>query len=210
MTLIFPFIQIPHGFVGTTYMYNSPYLWKLLFLSDRLNDKFSINLWEKKLSSNSIEKRYIGNSQMTYKIVKTYPTIFKTFCSISWTYQHYYRCLSGKESFCQYRRLRRSRFNPWVRKMSCRRKWPPTSIFLPGKSYRQGSGRLQSMRLQRVGHDWVSEHTCQHIVTCFYLQWFSLSIYCLILTIVTIVCFLSIKLTTHQPVVSQTKQVIKK
>ena len=44
--------------------------------------------------------------------------------------------LSGKESACQ---CRRCGFAPWVRKISWRRKWQPTPIFLPGKSYRQGS-----------------------------------------------------------------------
>ena len=29
----------------------------------------------------------------------------------------------------------RPRFNPWVRKVSWRRKWQPTLVFLPGKSY---------------------------------------------------------------------------
>ena len=26
-------------------------------------------------------------------------------------------------------------FNPWVGKISCRRKWQPTTVFLPGKSH---------------------------------------------------------------------------
>ena len=30
-------------------------------------------------------------------------------------------------------------FNPWVRKIPWRRKWQPTPVFLPGKSYRQRS-----------------------------------------------------------------------
>ena len=29
----------------------------------------------------------------------------------------------------------RPRFNPWVRKLSWRRKWQPTAVFLPGKSH---------------------------------------------------------------------------
>ena len=33
----------------------------------------------------------------------------------------------------------RPRFNPWVRKIPWRRKWLPTPVFLPGKSYGQGS-----------------------------------------------------------------------
>ena len=31
----------------------------------------------------------------------------------------------------------RYRFNPWVRKVPWRRKWQPTAVFLPGKSYGQ-------------------------------------------------------------------------
>ena len=37
-------------------------------------------------------------------------------------------------------------FNPWVRKISCRRKWQPTPVFLPGKSHGQRTlpGYIQS------------------------------------------------------------------
>ena len=41
-----------------------------------------------------------------------------------------------KDSACQ---CRRHRFNPWVGKISWRRKWQPTLIFLPGKSHGQRS-----------------------------------------------------------------------
>ena len=34
---------------------------------------------------------------------------------------------------------RRPGFNPWVRKISWRRKWQPTPVFLPGKSHGQRS-----------------------------------------------------------------------
>ena len=30
---------------------------------------------------------------------------------------------------------KRPRFDPWVRKIPCRRKWQPTPVFLPGKSH---------------------------------------------------------------------------
>ena len=33
----------------------------------------------------------------------------------------------------------RHRFDPWVRKIPWRRKWQPTSVFLPGKSHGQKS-----------------------------------------------------------------------
>jgi len=59
--------------------------------------------------------------------------------------------LTGKESACHCRRLR---FDPWVGKISSRRKWQPTPVFLPEKiPWTEESGRLQSMGLQRVGHD---------------------------------------------------------
>jgi len=48
------------------------------------------------------------------------------------------RCLSGKESACQFRRLRRCGFNPW--KIPWGRKWQSTLAFLPGKSQRSLAG----------------------------------------------------------------------
>ena len=44
--------------------------------------------------------------------------------------------LIGKESAC---RCKRHGFNPWVGKILWRRKWPPTLVFLPGKSREQRS-----------------------------------------------------------------------
>ena len=43
---------------------------------------------------------------------------------------------SGKETICQCRRLKRHKFNPWVRKIPWRRAWQPTPVFLgfPGDS----------------------------------------------------------------------------
>ena len=46
------------------------------------------------------------------------------------------RWLSGKETTCQ---CRRHRFDPWVGKIPCRKKWQPTPVFLPGKSHGQRS-----------------------------------------------------------------------
>ena len=43
---------------------------------------------------------------------------------------------SGKEHACQ---CRRHRFSPWVGKISWRRAWQPTPIFLPGESHGQRS-----------------------------------------------------------------------
>ena len=46
---------------------------------------------------------------------------------------------AGKEAACQCRRRKRGGFDPWVWKISWRRKWQPTPGFLPGKSHRQQS-----------------------------------------------------------------------
>ena len=48
------------------------------------------------------------------------------------------RWLSGKESICQ---RRRRRFDPWVRNIPWRRKWQPSSVFLPGKFHRRTGGQ---------------------------------------------------------------------
>ena len=57
----------------------------------------------------------------------------------------------GKESTCQ---CRRHGFDPWVRKIPWRRKWQPTSVFLPGKSHGQRSLEGYSLWCRkRVGHD---------------------------------------------------------
>ena len=59
----------------------------------------------------------------------------------------------GTESACN-AGDRRGGLNPWVRKISWRRVWQPTPVFLPGKSQEEDPSRLQSMGSQRVGHDW--------------------------------------------------------
>ena len=50
-----------------------------------------------------------------------------------------YSGASGKESACQFRRLKRRRFNAWVGMILWRRKWQPTPVFLPAVSYGQRS-----------------------------------------------------------------------
>ena len=40
---------------------------------------------------------------------------------------------SGKETVGQCRRQKKSRLNPWVRKIPSRRAWQPTPVFLPGQ-----------------------------------------------------------------------------
>ena len=42
----------------------------------------------------------------------------------------------------------------WVGKIPWRRAWQPTPVFLPGRiSWIEEPGGLQSMELQRAGHD---------------------------------------------------------
>ena len=59
-----------------------------------------------------------------------------------------------------FRRYRKHCFDPWVREIPWSRKWQPTPVFLPGKFHGQRSltGYIQSMGLQRVGHDWACAH----------------------------------------------------
>ena len=53
----------------------------------------------------------------------------------------------GKESAC----TAGFRFYPWIGKMPWRRKWLPTSVFLPGKSHEQKT--LVGYRSQTVAND---------------------------------------------------------
>ena len=74
---------------------------------------------------------------------------------------------SGKESTYQWTRCG---FEPWVGKISWRRKWQPTPVFLFGEFHGQRSLLGYSARGHRVGHDWATFlfffHICIH--TCIY------------------------------------------
>ena len=68
----------------------------------------------------------------------------------------------GKESAYQYRRCR---FDPWVKKISWRRQWKPTPIFLPGKFHGQRSLVGYSPRgCKRVGQNLATEQQQQQSV----------------------------------------------
>ena len=61
------------------------------------------------------------------------------------------------------RRRRRFGFNPWCGKILWRRAWQPTPVLLTGESpWIEEPGGLQSMRLQRVGHDWALSTAQSH------------------------------------------------
>ena len=74
---------------------------------------------------------------------------------------------SGKESACQYRRHKRCRFNPWVRKIPWNKKWQPTPVFLPGKFHGRRSLVGYDPQGCRVRHDWATEH---YLSTYFWLK----------------------------------------
>ena len=64
------------------------------------------------------------------------------------------------------RQCRRCRFNPWIGKISWSRK-TCFSIFSWRIPRTEEPGRLQSMELQRIGHDWAWMHYCLKIFKLF-------------------------------------------
>ena len=67
----------------------------------------------------------------------------------------------------QYRTCRRLGFDPWVRKISWRRKWQPTPVFLPGKSH----GRRSLVGYSPWGH--------KESDIAEWLNWTKLNIFCI-------------------------------
>ena len=64
---------------------------------------------------------------------------------------------SGKEPTCHFRRHKRHRFDPWVRKIPWRRKQQPTPVFLPGEFHGQRSlVGCSPWGCKRVAHDWAT------------------------------------------------------
>ena len=54
------------------------------------------------------------------------------------------RWYRGKESFCQCRRWKRCRFNPWAGKIPRRRQWQPIPVLLPEKKNPMDRGAWQA------------------------------------------------------------------
>ena len=84
-------------------------------------------------------------------------TLMVRFYVAPWYPQLFPGGTNRKESACQCRRHKRCRFGPWSGRIPWRRKWQPTSVFLPGKSHGQRSLVGPSPLGHRVGHDWVAE-----------------------------------------------------
>ena len=83
-------------------------------------------------------------------------------------------CMNGdKEPACQ---CRRCEFASLVGKIPWRRKWPPTPVFLPGKSHGQRSlaGYSPCGRKKSDTVDWVAERACTHTLSSY--DW---SLFCL-------------------------------
>ena len=69
-------------------------------------------------------------------LFKKYVFIYLAAVGLNWGLP---RLGSGKESSCQCRRPKRCRFIPWVGKITWRRQWQPTPVFLSGESHGQRS-----------------------------------------------------------------------
>ena len=80
---------------------------------------------------------------------------------------------SDEESACQYRRCKSCRIDPWVRKISWRKKWHPNSLFLPGKFHEQSNLVGYSPWGHRVRHDWARHWLIysHHLLTPTFLLW---------------------------------------
>ena len=66
---------------------------------------------------------------------------------------------SGKELTCQCRRYKRCGFDPWVGKISWRRAWKPTPVFLPRKSHGQ---RILVVYSPNIPSDSFTPHSPPH------------------------------------------------
>ena len=105
-------------------------------------------------------------------------------------------CTSGKESDCQCRRHKRCWFDPWVRQTPRVDNGNPLQYSCLKIPWTEESDRLQSMGLQRGGHNWASArvrvwHTCTHThahTTYMLLKWKLLSHIELFVTPWTVAC----------------------
>ena len=70
---------------------------------------------------------------------------------------------------------RRPRFDPWVGKIPWRRKWQPTPVFLPGKSYGKRSpwGRKESDSIERLTHTHCRiNNVCFLVCVCLFFMYY--------------------------------------
>ena len=100
-----------------------------------------------------------GSETFLKKIVQFWKYI--PYSSYSLPRQH-----SGEEPACQCRRPKRCGFDPWIRKIPWRRsrKWQPTPVFLPSKSYGQRS--LAGYSLWGRKESGITEQLSTHTLLC--------------------------------------------
>ena len=70
---------------------------------------------------------------------------------------------ADKKPACQCRDHTRLEFDLWVGEIPWRKKWQPTSVFLPGKVHRQKS--LAGYSPWGLKEPNMTEHTCMHAST---------------------------------------------
>ena len=87
---------------------------------------------------NIIQSKIRQKERNKYCILTHYNALINTLLHI-WGLPVHTSGSAGKEPTSQFRRLKRCRLNPWVRKRPWRRKWQPTPVFLLGKSHEQWS-----------------------------------------------------------------------
>ena len=68
-----------------------------------------------------------------------------------------------QRTLCQFRRHKRCRFHPWVKKIPWRNKWQPTLVFLLEKFHGQRSLAGYSAWVCRVRHDWSTKCMCMYV-----------------------------------------------
>ena len=122
-----------------------------------INSKFHFSSFGRRLGTN------IVNKLLNMSLVET---INRTLNSTKpW---HFPGGVSGKESVCQCRRLKRHGFDPWVGKIPWRRKCQATPVFFPGKFH----GQRSLAGYSPWGHKRVRHHlVTQQQQTCMMEGW---------------------------------------
>ena len=115
----------------------------------------------KTVDKNTIRAPSLGSTVGTESLTgerKPLDHLGDIFCHWAETISGFPGGASGKEPICQYRRLKRLRFNPWVRKISWNRTWQPAPVFLPVEFHGQrslvGYGQTWLMGLSMNSRDY--------------------------------------------------------
>ena len=72
-----------------------------------------------------------------YTIIQIISIVLENYLHSSYLLGAFPGDANGKESACQCRRHKRCGFDSWVRKISWKREWLPTPVFLPRESHGQ-------------------------------------------------------------------------